>query len=74
MVGWHHRLMDMSLGNLKETVKDREAWHAAGHGTQRVGHDLATEQLSSVTKSFPTLCDNTDCSLPALYKGFPRQE
>ena len=74
MVGWHHRLMDMSLGNLKETVKDREAWHAAGHGPQRVGHDLATEQLSSVTKSFPTLCDNTDCSLPALYKGFPRQE
>ena len=24
--------MDMSLGELQETVKDREAWHAAVHG------------------------------------------
>ena len=24
--------MDMSLGKLQETVKDREAWRAAGHG------------------------------------------
>ena len=24
--------MDMNLGNLQETVKDREAWHAAVHG------------------------------------------
>ena len=25
MVGWHHRLSDMSLSKLWETVKDREA-------------------------------------------------
>ena len=32
MVGWHHDLMDMSLGRLSEMVKDREACHAAVHG------------------------------------------
>ena len=31
MVGWHHGLNDMSLINLPETVKKREAWHAAVH-------------------------------------------
>ena len=28
MVGWHHRLNDMSLGRLRELVMDREAWRA----------------------------------------------
>ena len=30
-------LMDMGLGELRELVMDREAWHAAG--SQRVRHD-----------------------------------
>ena len=30
---------DMSLSKLREMVKDREAWRAAGHGVQIVGHD-----------------------------------
>ena len=36
--------MAMSLNKPWEIVKDREAWRAAVHGSQRVGHDLATEQ------------------------------
>ena len=35
---------DMNLSKLQKTVKDREAWSAAVIGSQRVKHDLATEQ------------------------------
>ena len=37
--------MDLSLSKLWVIVKDREAWSAAVHGSQRVGQDWATEQL-----------------------------
>ena len=32
--------MGMTLGKPWEMVRDREAWCAAVHGSQRVGHDL----------------------------------
>ena len=36
--------MDMSLSNLQETVKDREAGVLQSMGLQRAGHDWVTEQ------------------------------
>ena len=37
--------MDMNLSKLWEMVKDREPWRAIqSMGSQRVGHNLATEQ------------------------------
>ena len=35
MAGWHHPLMHMSLGELRELMMDREAWHAAIHGVTK---------------------------------------
>ena len=37
--------MERSLSKLQEIVEDREAWHAAVHGLQRIRRDLATRQL-----------------------------
>ena len=31
--------IDMSLSKLQEMAKNREAWHATVHGSQRVRHD-----------------------------------
>ena len=36
--------VNMNLGKLWEIVRNREAWQAAVHGSQRVRHDWATAQ------------------------------
>ena len=36
--------VNMNLGGLREMVRDREPWHSAVHGVQRVRHDLVTEK------------------------------
>ena len=38
----------MSLSKLWEIVEERGAWHAAAHGSQRVGYNLVTEQQQFV--------------------------
>jgi len=35
MAGWHHRLMDVSLGELRKLVMNREAWRVAIHGVAK---------------------------------------
>ena len=43
---------DMSLNKFWEMVKDREAWHAAIHGLQKVRHDLPSEKQHYQTCPF----------------------
>ena len=48
MVGWHHWLNGLS--KLWEMVKNREAWHAAVQGSQRVRHNWVPEQYLQQTR------------------------
>ena len=41
-----NQLNGHEFGKLRETVKDREAWHVPSMGSPKAGHNLATEQQS----------------------------
>ena len=45
--------MNMSLSKLWEIVKDKEAWHAAVHGSQKV---RMTQRRSTYTYITESLC------------------
>ena len=50
--------MDMNLSQLQEIVEDRGAWVLQSVGSQRVGHDLATEQQQA---EFDTMVQGRLC-------------
>ena len=56
----------VNSNKLWELVMDREAWHVQSMGSQRVGHDLATEQEEEEDR-LP--CDSVVQNLPANANG-----
>ena len=57
--------MAMSLSKLKEVVKEREAWHAAVHESQKVGNDFVIERQQIVSPN------STMCLLPCTIQVLP---
>ena len=67
MVGWHHWLDGHAFEQPSGVVMDREVWHAAVHGSQRVGHDWETEL--NWENHFPTI--HSACSLASFSSSSP---
>ena len=59
MAGWHHWLDGCSLSELRELVRDMEAWHAVIHGVAK-----SRTRLSDWTELIPHETADTD---PTLY-------
>jgi len=46
--------MDVSLSNLGEIVKDKEAWHATVHGATKSQNDWTTEHHHNIISRVET--------------------
>ena len=57
-------MMNMSLHELWEMVKDGEAWRATVHGLQRVRHDLTTEKQQDTIVFFQLFLQFTKAENP----------
>ena len=70
--------MDMSLSKLQEMVKVREAWWARSMESQRVGHDLVTEQQLymkyTINKNLLYSTGNYTQYLLIIYKNLKKSE
>ena len=53
MVGWHHRLSGHEFEQTPEMMKDREPGVLQSLGSQRVRHNLVTEQQQHSELSGP---------------------
>ena len=60
-------LMGMHLSKLRELVKDREAWRAAVHGSQRAGQ-VVSEQHNELNNNLITAISSFSCPPGLLTK------
>ena len=68
MVGWHYRLNRHELSKLWEMMKNREAWHAAVHGSHKELDKTEGLNKNKTNYLLPTLSQH--CLISSTYISF----